>query len=279
MDMAEKWLGSMNQQHVKQVKQVRLELTQFFDKVCKVYCTDSLIYELMSHRKYNSQAMFDTLKTIGMFKVDYLSDLTLVVPDVTNVQLKQWGLVSEDGNYILGGRYVVAIRDIAGNVISLVGWHPQGGSRKYVTTPTLGFSRDASFFNLDCYAHAWDKWNGTVYVVEGIFDTISLRSLGLPALGQMGLEMSPVKTQILNRFGKVVAIPDNDNSGKSVNPLTNAFSGKKKKFVWEIENESVFISLPLGVKDVDDFIVEFDCYDDLVACQTSKYIKKLKEEA
>lgn len=269
----------MNQQHVKQVKEVRRELTQFFENVCKVYCTDSIIYELMAHRKYSSESMFDTLKTMGMFKVDYLSELTLAVPNVTNEQLKLWGLISEDGNYILGGRYVVPIRDIAGTVIALVGWHPMGGSRKYVTTPTLGFSRDASFFNLDCYTHSWEKWNGTVYVVEGIFDTISLRSLGLPALGNQGLEMSPIKAQILSRFGKVIAIPDNDNSGKSVNPLTNAFSGKKEKFAWGIENKNVFVTLPKGVKDVDDFIVEYDCYDELVACQTSKYIKKLKEEA
>lgn len=268
----------MVQQQLQRVKKVRTELTTFFNKVSKIYSTDAIILELMTHRKYNSQSMFDTLKTIGIFKVDYLSEITLVVPDVTNEQLKAWGLVSEQGDYILSGRYVVPIRDIAGNVIALVGWHPKGGSRKYVTTPTFGFSRDASFFNLDCYQYAWEKWNGTVYVVEGIFDTISLRSLGFPALGNQGLEMSSIKTQILSRFGKVVAIPDNDRSGKSVNPLTNEFSGKSSKFVWTIENESVFVTLPTGVKDVDDFIKEFDAYDDLLSCQGYKYMKKLKEE-
>lgn len=266
------------QTQVKLVKQVRKDLTSFFEKVCKVYSTDAVILELMAHRKYYNQAMFDTLKSIGVFKVDYLSELTLIVPDVTNEQLKQFGLVSENGDYILSGRYVVPIKDIAGNVIALVGWHPKGGSRKYVTTPTVGFSRDASFFNLDCYSQAWEKWNGTVYLVEGIFDTLSLRSLGFAALGNQGLEMSPIKTQILSRFGKVVAIPDNDRSGKSVNPLTNKISGKGSKFAWSIENDSVFVTLPQGVKDVDDFVKEFDCYDDLISCQTSRYMKKLKEE-
>lgn len=270
----------MVQQQVKLVKQVRSELTKFFERVCKVYCTDELILELMGHRKYYNQAMFDTLKDLGMFKVDYLSELTLVFPDITTEQFKQWGLVNENGDYILGGRYVVPIKDITGNVIALVGWHPMGGSRKYVTTPTLGFSRDASFFNLDCYSLAWEKWNGAVYVVEGIFDTISLKSLGLPALGMMGLEMSPIKTQILTRFGKVIGIPDNDKSGKKVNPLTNPFSGGRndRKFAWNIENENVFITLPTGVKDVDDFVKEFDAYEDLVACQNFKYMKKLKED-
>ena len=268
----------MVQQQVQLVKEVRSGLTKFFDKVVKVYCTDALILELMSHRKYNTQSMFDTLKEMGMFKVDYLSELTLLVPDVTHEELKQWGLVNENGDFILGGRYVVPIRDIAGSVIALVGWHPMGGSRKYVTTPTVGFSRDASFFNLDCYKLAWEKWNGTVFVVEGIFDTISLRSLGLPALGMQGLEMSPIKTQILSRFGKVIAIPDNDKSGRSVNPITSEFSGKGRKFAWSIENEFVFVQLPVGVKDVDDFVKEFDALEDLVACQNYRYMKKLKEE-
>jgi DNA primase len=266
------------QQSVQVVKQVRRELTEFFNKVCRVYCTDDLVLELMQHRKYGSQRMLDTLKSIGVFKVDYLSELTFIVPDVTNEQLRAWGLVNENGDYILGGRYVVAIRDIAGNAVALVGWNPKGGSRKYVTTPTVGFSRDASFFNLDCYKHSWEKWNGNVFLVEGIFDAISLRSLGIPALGNQGLELSPIKTQILTRFAKVVAIPDNDNSGKSVNPLTNAISGKSPKFIWVIENDNVFVTLPSGVKDVDDFVNGFDAYDDLIACQDSRYIKKLKEE-
>lgn len=268
----------MLRQSIQAVKQVRSELSKFFDKACEVYCTDQLVLELMQHRGYGSQRMFDTLKEIGVFKVDHLSELVLMIPNITDKQLKDWGLVNDSGTFILGGRYVLPIRDIAGNVIALVGWHPQGGSRKYVTTPTLGFSRDASFFNLDCYKLAWEKWNGTVYLVEGIFDTISLRSLGLASLGMQGLEMSPIKTQILSRFGKVIAIPDNDSSGRSVNPLTNAFSGKSSKFIWNIQNEHVFVQLPKGVKDVDDFVNGFDAYDDLIACQNSKYLKKLKED-
>lgn len=263
---------------LQDVRRIRDELTVFFDKVCRVLCSDQLILELMNERKYNTQEMFDTLKEVGVFKVDYLSDLSLLFPEVTDKQYQEWGLVNENGTFILGGRYVVAIRDITGKVAALVGWHPKGGSRKYVTTPTIGFSRDASFFNLDCFTFSWEKWNGAVYLVEGIFDTLSLRSLGLPAIGNQGLEMSPVKTQILARFGKVIAIPDNDNSGLSVNPLTNRFSGKSRKFAWKIQNEHVFVVLPDGVKDVDDFVKDFDAYDDLVACQQARYIKKLKED-
>ena len=268
----------MVQPVVQRVKKVREDLTKFFDRVCGLYCTDELISELMLHRKYHSQKMFDTLKEVGIFKVDYLSDITMFMPDITNDQFKEWGLVSEKGEYILAGRYVVAIRDISGKVVALVGWHPMGGSRKYVTTPTLGFSRDATFLNYDCFQYSWSKWNGVVYLVEGIFDAIALRSLGLPAIANQGLEMSLIKTQMLSRFSKIVCIPDNDKSGKSVNELTQLVSGKSSKFVWHIETDHVFVELPSDVKDIDFFIRDFDAYDDLVSCQSKRYIVKLKEE-
>lgn len=265
---------------VSSVRQAREGLTAFFNKICKVWGSDYQITELMQHRGYTSLEMFETLKSIGVFKVDYLSEIYLAVPEVTETQLKEWGLVNEAGDYILGGRYVVPIRDVSGKVTALVGWHPRGGSRKYVTTPTVGFSRDATFFNHDCYRLSWEKWKGTVFLVEGIFDTIALRSLGLPALGNQGLEMSAIKSQILTRFGKVIAIPDNDKAGRSVNPLTNALSGKSSKFIWRIENDNVFVTLPAveGVKDCDDFVKLYDAYDDLVSCQNARYVKKLKED-
>lgn len=266
----------MSKPLIDKVVRVRKGLTNFFNKVSSAYSSDELIYELMVHRQYTQQDMFDTLKEIGVFKVDYLSEIRLAVPDVTNEELQDWGLLTSKGDYLLSGRFVVPIRDIAGQVVALVGWHPRGGSRKYVTTSTFGFSRDASFFNLDCYKDSWAKWNGLVFVVEGIFDTISLRSIGLPVVGNMGLEMGSIKGQILARFGKKVAIPDNDKAGRSVNPFTNSISDKGKKFTWDLGTNRVFVSLPQGIKDIDKLIEDYDCFDDLVACKDAKYLKKLK---
>lgn len=266
-----------NKEGLAKLKRVRDELTAFVDRISLQCTTDDIIYELMLRRKYTSQQMFDTLKEVGIFKLDYISELMMLDPSVTAEQLKDWGLITENGDYILKGRYTVPIRDISGKVAALVGWYPD--IKKYITSPTFGFSRDAMFFNMDCYKHSILNWDGTVYLVEGIFDTLSLRSLGFPALGDMGLEMGSLKTQILTRFKKVIAIPDNDKAGRSVSRFTNRVSGKSKKFIWKIENEHVFVTLPKGVKDVDDFIKEFDAYEDLLSCQSNKFIKKLKEDA
>jgi len=258
------------------LKKVRDGITAFTDRLISVGCTDEIVYELMGRRRYTSVGMFNTLKKVGIFKFDYVSELRIIDPTVTDAQLKDWGMVTDSGDYLLRGRYVTPIRDIAGRVTALVGWYPD--VKKYVTTPTYGFSRDTQFFNIDCYRQSIEKCGGVVYLVEGIFDTLSLMSLGLPAIGNMGIELSPFKTQSLTRFGKVVAIPDNDSAGRGVSPFTSAVSGKKRKMVWGIENEHVFVTLPKTVKDVDDFIRDFDCYDDLVSCQSAKLIKKLREE-
>ncbi len=234
---------------IKTVKKVRQDLTWFFDKMCELYGADDVIYELMQARGYVALEMFETLKEVGVFKVDYLSDITLFLPQITSEQFDQWGLLTESGDFILSGRYVLPIRSINGEVVALVGWHPKGGSRKYVTTPTLGYSRDATFFNLDTYSYSWDKWKGVVYLVEGIFDTLALRSLGLPALGVQGLNLSSIKVQMLTRFSKVIVVPDNDRGGRSVNPYTNSSSGKSKKMIWKLINDSVFVLLP-SPKDI-----------------------------
>lgn len=258
------------------VIKVRKELTAFYDKISKVYCTDDVILSLMKERGYASQEMYDTLKEVGITYVTYLSDL-LLFADASEQQLEDWGLLDKNGNYLLSSRYVVPIRDIEGYVCALVGWDPMGGSRKYVTTPTVGFNRDTTFFNIDNYADKrYNNDDNCVYVVEGIFDTLSLRSLGLRALGNMGLQMSSIKIEILLRWGKVVAIPDNDKAGRSVNPIYN--SDTSTKGMWEIKNDHVFVILPLGVKDVDDFIKEFDCIDDLRGCESAQIIKKITED-
>lgn len=261
---------------LKKLVKVREELTEFFNRVSKVFSTEEVIRDLMVKRKYNREEMYNTLKEVGLFKCDYISELRMVDHNVTDEQLKLWGIMTESGDYILSGRYVVPIRDINNKVTALVGWYPD--QRKYITTPTFGFSKDAQFFNIECYKDCIENHNGIVYLVEGIFDTLALRSQGLSAIGNMGLEMSIIKTQILNRYRKVIAIHDNDNAGRKTSPFTNKGVGKNAKFIWKIETEHVFVDLPNGVKDVDDFIVLYECKEDLEGCADKSLLVKLKDD-
>lgn len=264
--------GRVKQMSYEEIKRIRKELTTFYEKIQSVYSTEEVIRELMYHRGYTDEEMYKTLKEVGVTKVDYISDLTLVVKEVKESQLKEWGLLTSKGEYLLGGRYVIPIRDMEGYISALVGWDELGGARKYVTSPTKGFSKDLMFFNMEHYAEL--KEDEPVYVVEGIFDTLALRSQNLKALGNMGLGMSVVKQEILKRWGKVVAILDNDRAGSSVNPYKSLKNTKGK---WNIKNEVVFVDLPNGIKDVDDLIKYYDCREDLLSCAKKNYLVKLRE--
>ena len=280
---------------VDKVMKVRNGLTELVDKLSAVFSTDEVISEVMYMRKYvvspYAEQIEKTLREVGIFKLDYYSEIQMIAPELTLEDAKLYGLIDRNGNYLLGGRYVVPIRDIMGNVTALVGWYPD--DKKYVTTPTYGFSKDGQFFNIECYAKSFEgdypkykdeetgevlESTGMVYLVEGIFDTLSLRSLGFPVLGNMGLDMSLMKTEILSRFGKVIAIPDNDKAGMGSNPYLSRISGKGKKAEWQIKNENVIVQLPKGVKDSDDFFKGYYCFEDLLRCQKAKYKIKLSED-
>jgi DNA primase len=284
-------------QSVDKLLKIRDGYTDLVSKLQTVFSTDEVISEVMTMRKYitspYAEGIYNTLKEIGIFKIEFLSDIRYLVPSVTDEELREYGLVdkSNESRFLLSNRYIVPIRDIMGKVTALVGWYPD--VKKYVTTPTYGFSKDGQFFNMECFSKSFNgdypkykdketgevlESTGLVYLVEGIFDTLSLRALGLPALGNMGLDMSKMKTEILSRFGKVIAIPDNDNAGMGTNQYLNALSGKGKNTAWEIKNEHVVVRLPNGVKDADDLVKGYYCLDDLLKCQKASYKINLNDD-
>ena len=262
-----------------ELKTLRTEYTRFYEEVAKVYSTDSVVTELMQARQYDSPDMFNILREVGVTKVSYLSELELVHKLSEYKTSQKWGLVDRNGNYLLADRYVVPIRDISGEITALVGWFPD--DRKYVTTPTFGFSKDAQFFNIETYKKHLERLNNKeegyrdcVYLVEGIFDALSVRSLGLFALGNMGLGLSPIKREILKRFGHVYAIPDADKAGRGVLPFKSSGSRKNK---WNIDYNATFVEVSIdGVKDTDDLIKNYDCKEDLTNLSTN-FIEKIKE--
>lgn len=179
------------------------------------------------------------------------------------------GLTAVDKNnterFLLDGRYIVPIRDIAGNLVALVGWYPD--YKKYITTPSLFFSKNDLFFNIDhAYRLSWEKYNGVVFLVEGIFDALSLRAIGLPAIATMGVTVENPKSQLLKLFKKVVAIPDNDKAGNQAKQR-----GTKKS--WDVPFNTTFLTIkgkcvtPYGelkVKDVDNLVSYFEDVKDIL---------------
>ena len=199
---------------------------------------------LNESRQYLDTMVSDFLVSQGIGVVT-ISDATIF-----GDSRRELGLVSENDNFLLSGRYVIPMRGIDGNILAFIGWFPD--YKKYITTPSLFFSKKTLFFNLDdAYLRSINEYDGRVFLVEGIFDCISLRCLGLPVIATMGADISSYKAELLKVFSHVTAISDNDKAG--IHALKT----------WELPPWSTKVSIrgnfqtPYGdlkVKDIDDLI-------------------------
>lgn len=255
----------------QRIKAVRQKLKEFFNAMVQYYGGDDIILELMALRGYRSKKMYLTLKEIGVYHAPSLHHIKSVLPQFSMQDLEDFGLVTSEGDYFMTDRYVLPIKDIEGNIISLVGWDKNGGSRKYLTATSLGFYRDTSFFNNNVALRAWNERKGIIVLVEGIFDALALTSVGFPAIAAMGLELSHLKEILLSRFSAVIVIADNDKGGWSVNPFTfTSIKGisylterEKLEKVWKPETNTTFVVLPNGIKDADEFVRDYAMEEDM----------------
>ncbi len=220
--------------------------------------SDSYVDEICKMRGYVSQEQRDLLAELQIGKCD-IAD-TSELGDLR----KDLGLVALDKQtnterFLLGGRYIIAIRDVQGNLIALVGWYPD--YKKYITTPSPFFSKNAYFFNFEhAYELSWEKYDGCVILVEGLFDALSLRSIGLPVIATMGVTVNNPKSELLKLFKKVVAMPDNDSAGKKA-------LARGTKHSWIVPPNTTFVRVEgychtehgdLKVKDADNLVSYFD---------------------
>ena len=156
-----------------------------------------------------------------------------------------------------------SIEDISGNLCSLIGYYAD--YKKYITLPTDFFSKQCQFFNFkQAYELSWKEYGGYVILVEGIFDCLSLRAIGLPAIATMGATVSSIKGELLKLFRKVLAIPDDDEVGRKA---LNRYSING----WKVPSNTTFLKfygglfdvggLKIHCKDMDNFVSWYDAND------------------
>lgn len=227
-----------------------------YDYIQSLY-SESCINDLCAIRGYVNGEQRSLLKSMNVGCCE-IADI-----DVLGDFAKEFGFVSEKDYFILNGRYNVPIYDIAGNLVSLVGYF--NDRRKYVTVPSPYFSKECMFFNFrQAYELSWREYNGFVILVEGIFDCLSLRAIGLPCIATMGSSVSVVKGELLKLFKKVLAIPDDDATGRKA---LNRYS----KYGWKVPDNTTFLKFDGGYvdfngtqlhcKDMDNFVSWYDVND------------------
>lgn len=195
--------------------------------------------EICEIRGYDEDHMHSLLKSIGFAKI---KDPEVVKKFYTR-DLKDLGLFSKKGDFLLLNRYIFPVRDMIGNVVALIGW--LNDDKRYITTPSLLFSKSGMFYGMEQLSRT--GINKNYVIVEGIFDSLSVRSLGIPCVAMMGINTSKHKQILYGLFKKMIAIPDNDEEGRKVVLQDRWRLNENSKYLrWK--NTSGIE----GLKDVDD---------------------------
>lgn len=244
-------------------------------KTIKNYMNSNGAEEVCNLRGYVHQEQHDLLEQIHIGQ-SYLPDIS-----VLGDKAKDLGIYTENEYYLLDGRYVIPIYDIASNLVAMVGWYPD--YKKYITTSSMFFAKNMLYFNIEhAYRLSWSKYNGVVFLVEGIFDALSLRAIGLPAIATMGANVSSPKSEILKQFSKIVAVPDNDKTGKKSRTV-----GTKDS--WVVPKNTTFLKITgkcktefgdLKVKDIDNLISYYPVEEVreilLEVSRSTKFVEEIK---
>lgn len=205
-----------------------------------------VISEICEKRNYEKERMSGILDELGFSRLPEDVDKTLLA----RKEFHDLGLFKE-AKFLLENRYIFPVKDMLGNVIALIGWYPD--EKKYITTPSALFSKSGMFFGMEQLGKT--GVNRSYFLTEGIFDTLSLRSLGFNAVAQMGIDSSQQKEVLYGLFRRIVAVPDGDAEGKKVVSMD----------AWHIPVGSSYLrwygSVPgrkKGLKDIDDFCNYYD---------------------
>ena len=244
-----------------------------YEAMKRHFDTENSIEELLKLRGYIS----------GGEQEDFFSEMQICecrIDDVDELgpMALELGLLSVSGTskfFLLNDRFIIPVRDIQNNIVAFIGYYPD--YKKYITTPSPFFSKECLFFNMgDAYRRSYSEYDGMVILVEGIFDCLSLASIGLPAIATMGSDVSRMKGELLKVFKKVIYVPDNDRVGR------RALNRKDKAKGWKVPSTAIGVRLKgqvtmqdadgndvvLKVKDTDDLVSWFDA-DSLVETFTS----------
>lgn len=235
-------------------------------------CTEELekVYSYLK-RQFSDTYVEDLAKLRGYFdkeQLDLIRNMKLGCCEVTDAEelgsmRRELGLVSSKDNFLLGGRYIIPVEAMNGDLVAFIGYYPD--YKKYITTPSPFFSKECMFFNFkQAFELSWKEYNGFVILVEGIFDCLSLRAIGLPVIATMGASVSKIKGDILKFFNKVLAIPDDDATGRAA---LDRYSTRG----WNVPSSTTFLKFVGGTinvngtklhcKDMDNFVSWYNADD------------------
>lgn len=120
---------------------------------------------------------------------------------------------------------IFPIMDLMGDVVGLVGWDAQNkykevsegekGLPMYKVSSKGVFAKEKFFFSdVDLLRRQFES--RTIFIVDGVFDSIALNYRGIPAISLLGSLVSPEVLFFLRWYKRVYTLQDNDDTGNSL---------------------------------------------------------------
>jgi DNA primase len=160
-------------------------------------------------------------------------------PEISETVLDTYGLYNSFGVSIMSERFTFTIKDVKGNPVGFSGrsLDPDNPAKYYNTGETPFFSKKNLLFNLDIA-----KRYGSVIVVEGFCDALTLVSQGVPnVVAAMGTAFGLTHLDLLK--GKEIILSlDNDSAGLA----------QMCKIILDNRNQYFRVWLWDGAKDFND---------------------------
>lgn len=189
-----------------------------------------------------------------------------------------WGVGLYEGEFCPWALFVILpITDLLGDVVGLVGWDAQNkykeisegvqGLPMYKVSSKLTFAREKYFLtDLDVLKEQFDS--RTLFVVDGVFDSVSLNYRGIPAISLLGSSVSQEVLYFMRWFKHVYTIQDNDSAGtklyfrlkKALPRVSRVFQGKMKDIEELLRTDGEDGPITRQLKDIVTSGTGFDVY-------------------
>lgn len=153
--------------------------------------------------------------TVRAHDVFFVSEDTVLIDIPEELRAEALGMVYKKYITMLG-RMVYPVKDVKGQVMGFCGWD-YSVSPKYLDSKNHGYKAKATtLFGMERLPEYYIN-NKKIFVLEGIVDSVYLRSKGYCAMSLLGSYMTPYVITILQRLGRrLVLIPDNDEAGNGL---------------------------------------------------------------
>ena len=165
-------------------------------------------YEDMLHYVASKrQLKYETIKESGAFFINEDTPIALIPEEY---QHESYGLC-RNNRVMYAGRCVFPVYDVKGDIMGFCGWDSVL-KPKYLDSMNYGYKAKRNcFYGMERLNEYYNN-SKPVIVVEGLFDCLLLRELGLQSFAMLGSMLSYYVVIILKRFGnRLIVIPDNDN--------------------------------------------------------------------